>query len=49
MKAVERTRDYVDGEVVLVTHPATPIPPRDPNDGSPPWDVSDAAPLAHAA
>jgi hypothetical protein len=49
MKADEGNRDYVDGEIVLVTHPTVPIPPRDPNDDSPPWDVSDDAPLGHAA
>lgn len=49
MKAVEKVRDYVDGEIVLTTHPAVPIPPRDPNDDSLPWDVSDVTPLAHAA
>jgi hypothetical protein len=38
--------DYEDGQIVLVTHPAKPLPPHASNDDTPPFDVE---PMDHAA
>lgn len=49
MKAVEKVRDYVDGEIVLTTHPVLPIPDEALDDRTPPFDVGKTTPLAYAA
>lgn len=38
--------DYEDGQIVLVTHPAKPLPTQASNDDTPPFDVE---PIGHAA